>query len=561
MAHYQIKNVGFSYPDFPHKALENIHFEVEEGAFVLLCGPSGSGKTTLLRKLKPEVKPEGEHEGEIYYNGCLLDKVDEITTIEEIGMVFQDPDNQIVMNTVWQELTFAMENLGYPMEQIQRRLGEIVHFFGMEDWLSRSVHELSGGQKQMMNLASVMALRPKVLLLDEPTAQLDPIAAKEFLQLLARINEELSVTIIISEHRLEEIYPLASMVVMLDAGRLKYSGSPVNVFKEIWNQGDERLHTYMPSISRLFLSMEHEQEQEHNIPLTVKEGKKWIRDKYHGRTISFVQPKRDPDPSSHYLLECKDLYFQYEKDSSLILKKLSFGISKGEFFVLFGGNGSGKSTLLKNIVGALKPQSGKIIFEGRSLKKVSAQERSEKIGYVAQNPALYFTRETVGEQLYERLKKVKDKASEEELEKMIELFEIKDILEKHPFDISGGQQQKVVLVLALIANPEMIVLDEPTKGLDPLSKIKLAALLIKLREMGKTIFIVSHDIEFAAQYATRCGMLFNGMVQSIEPTDQFLKNNFFYTTIIHRTVGNVFPMAITLEDVVEQWELTKEPSI
>ncbi|KKO54030.1 ABC transporter ATP-binding protein [Paenibacillus sp. DMB20] len=556
MAHYQIENVSFQYPGCPDPTLQNISLMIEEGEFVLLCGSSGSGKTTLLRQLKQEIRPEGIRNGSILYRGLPLDQVDERSSIEEIGMVFQDPDNQIVMNTVWQELTFAMENLGYSTEQMQRRVGELAQFFGMEDWLQLPVHELSGGQKQLVNLASVMTLRPRVLLLDEPTAQLDPIAAKEFVQLLSRINEEFSITIVISEHRIEEIVPLSSKLVLLRKGQTAYCGSPDSVMKQIWSQGDSSFIPYLPSISQLYLEV-GQSIGNRAIPVSVKEGRKWItanRDRLNANEGAEPVTRGNAEQQPEPLLTCKELYFTYAKHAPLVLKRLSLSIHRGEFFALFGGNGSGKSTLLEQIAGALAPQRGDILYAGKSLLKGSARDRSLKIGYVAQNPMLYFTRDTVREQLEDRLKRLGEHGSRARLNELVTSFEMEEIMDKHPFDISGGQQQKVALILVLLASPELLLLDEPTKGLDPMSKQKLAELLKMIRESGTTILMVSHDIEFAASHATRCGLLFDGAMVAVEETRSFLRNNYFYTTAIHRTVGDILPAAITVKDVWKQWE-------
>ena len=552
MALYQIENVTFAYPNATKASLAQVSFNVEEGDFVLLCGPSGSGKTTLLRQLKHEVQPEGALEGTILYKGNLLADIDQTASIEEIGFVFQDPDNQIVMHTVWQELTFSMENLGYTTTQIERRMGELVPFFGMEEWLFREIHELSGGQKQLVNLASVMALQPKVLLLDEPTAQLDPIGAKAFLQMLHRIHEELAVTIIMSEHRLEEVYPYASTVVMLQNGRCTYAGTPGPFLEQLWHGEHRELQHYIPSIAQLFLSTNVMDDLP--LPLTVKQGKQWIRKagKDKKGECELFDGESGLVNDAEVLLQCRKLHFQYAEHTPKVLKELSLSIRQGEFFTLFGGNGSGKSTLLHNIVGIVTPQRGKISFAGKSMKKMSAKERSIWIGYVAQNPALYFTKETVREQLVERYESVAQ-GQEGKLEELIQVLSIADVLDRHPFDISGGEQQKVVIALALLADPALLILDEPTKGLDPYSKQQFALLLERLRGLGKTIFMVSHDIEFAAQYATRCGMLFNGKVISVEETKSFLRDNYFYTTMIHRTVGEWLPNAVTVEDALAQW--------
>ncbi|GAA0136359.1 energy-coupling factor ABC transporter ATP-binding protein [Paenibacillus sp. YSY-4.3] len=572
MALYQIEHVSFKYPEASEAMLANINITVEEGDFVLLCGPSGSGKTTLLRQLKREIRPEGHRQGEIRYRGNLLDDLEARHSIEEIGMVFQDPDNQIVMNTVWQELTFAMENLGYATEQIQRRIGELVQFFGMEGWLQLGVHELSGGQKQLLSLASVMSLRPKVLLLDEPTAQLDPIAAKEFIQLLARINEELSITIIISEHRVEELFPLSTQVVMLKAGEVAYTGAPQEVIRRIWNDQDEFFIPYLPAVSRLFLGAGGEDARrmtEEPIPLTVREGRQWIS-QYTKAPANQAKSSSEASSASidtpSPLLECRELFFTYEKHAPLVLKGCSLHIQQGEFFTLFGGNGSGKSTLLYQIAGARKPQRGNIFLEGKSLLRSSTAERSRIIGYVAQNPLLYFTRDTLKAQFKDRIERLEQSSGkgnrqdptfavsrQERLDELLELFELKGSLDKHPLDLSGGQQQKAALMLVLLAEPRLLLLDEPTKGLDPTSKMKLAAQLEAIREKGTTILMVSHDIEFAANYATRCGLLFDGKLVAVDETRNFLRDNYFYTTIIHRTAGDFFPAAITMKDIGMPW--------
>ncbi|MNI21146.1 putative HMP/thiamine import ATP-binding protein YkoD [compost metagenome] len=513
--------------------------------------------------MKREIKPEGKSDGEILYRGCALEQLDVKTSIEEIGIVFQDPDNQIVMNTVWQELSFAMENLGYPAEQIQRRLGELVKFFGMEEWLHLPVHELSGGQKQMVNLASVMSLRPKVLLLDEPTAQLDPIAARHFIQLLARLNEELSLTIIMSEHRVEELFPIATQIVMLLDGKLVYEGEPQVVMQQIWNHQDAIFQYFLPSVSHLYLSVEKTGNP--RIPLTVKDARKWLNEQHQvDRSNAFLPiTSHTPETQEHdsSLLVCQDLYFQYDKNTRHVHKRLSLTIKQGEFFVLFGGNGSGKSTLLHQIAGALKPQRGTIYYDGKAMRKYSVAERSRLIGYVAQNPLLYFTRDTIQEQLKDRLQRLGKAGEKQKLDELLALFEIEDIVHKHPYDISGGQQQKVALALVLLAEPKLLLLDEPTKGLDPLSKLKLAGLLAALRERGTTMMMVSHDIEFAASHATRCGLLFDGAIVAEQETRSFLQDNYFYTTIIHRAVGEYLPTALTVKDVWNQWGISNESFI
>ncbi|AST90993.1 hypothetical protein BC6307_06715 [Sutcliffiella cohnii] len=550
LVQYKIENVSFAYPNSDQPSLTSVSFEVEEGDFVVLCGPSGSGKTTLLRHLKMEVRPVGTLSGSIFYNGKGLEEIESTRLVEEIGIVFQDPDNQLVMNTVWQELVFAMENLAYSSEKIQRRLAEVVQFFGMEEWLHIPVHQLSGGQKQLVNVAAVMALRPKVLLLDEPTAQLDPIATRDFLQLLVRINEEFSTTIVMSEHRLDETLPIANKVVFLKNGSVCYANHPAVVLQHIWDEQKDSV-SYIPAISRFYFEVNSD--PHHALPLTVKEAKRW----WKASGLSFTSGdlhKKDNSVQEEVLFQCKNIVFQYEKDTPPILKNLSLSVQKGELFMLFGGNGSGKSTFLQSIAGAITPQRGKMKLLGRDTRKIPTQEKSTLVAYVHQNPALYFTKETVKNQLDDRIERLPNiDEAVPRLAELVSVFELKDVLHKHPFDISGGQQQKVVLALALLANPALLLLDEPTKGLDPVSKLRLSNWLKGVREKGTTIIMVSHDVEFAALNATKCGMLFDGQIHSVEEKLQFLRENFFYTTSFNRAFGEECPNAITEKDVTIQW--------
>lgn len=551
---YRIENLCFSYPTKNEFVLENINLEIKKGDFVLLCGSSGSGKTTLIRQLKKQVRPVGFHTGNIFYNGINLESLDESEEVQSIGMIFQDPDNQIVMNTVEQEISFAMENMAYPRNLMQRRLGEIVNFFSIENILKKPIHELSGGQKQIISLASVMVLRPDVLLLDEPTSQLDPITAKEFIQVLERINQELSITIIASEHRLEEFFPIVNKVVVLDKGKIVYDSIPNHLVSDIWNKKDKKFINYLPEISKLYLLLENKNYDDNRIPLTIKAAKKWF---YEYCPIDNLSKEKvflkntSLNENNECVLCCKDLSFQYERNSPFILYKLSFSVGKGEIYTLFGSNGSGKSTFLKVLSGAVNGFKGNILFKKEKLKSVRRKEELIKIGYVAQNPLLYFTQDTVYEEFINRMKYL-EISDLDKMNNIIEIFDIHKILDCHPYDISGGQRQKVVLALVLLSEPELILLDEPTKGLDPVSKIAFGELLNKLKDMGKTILIVSHDIEFSAKYSTKCGLLFDGKVVASDNPKDFFKENYFYTTAINRTVNDFFPEDIVIEDVTNR---------
>ncbi len=511
----------------------------------MLCGPSGCGKTTLLRHLKRELAPVGARSGNLWYKGQPFQDLPEEKAAANIGMVFQNPEAQIVMDTVWHELAFSMENLGYSQVVMRSRLAEISGRFGLEPLLHKAVHELSGGQKQLLNLASVLLLRPKLLLLDEPTSQLDPVAAREFIHTLRQLNEELSMTIMISEHRLEEVFPLADRVLLLEQGQLKADGSPGDIVRLTGQERESSIFSYLPTASRLFLALDPMNDSLNAVvPLTVREGKTWLRGRQEllhpsieRHSIPHNEVQRGSRPS---VLECSEVSFRYVKDAPEVLKKLSLALYRNELLAVVGGNGAGKSTLLQLLGGLLKPQRGRI-----------KADKGMTAGYLAQNPLLYFSHDTVEEELLHmaRYAGMTEPKAEQEISRMLSQFGLEDVRGSHPLDISGGQQQKLALAMVLLPAPGILLLDEPTKGLDPSAKDRLAALLYRFIEEGTTVVLVTHDVEFAAKYATRCAMLFDGSITAEGPPEVFFSANYFYTTAVNRIVRDWIPQALTLEDV------------
>lgn len=543
----QVNQLTFHYPDAKGAALDEVSFHVKQGEFVVLCGASGCGKTTLLRHLKKETLPVGKRSGSVKYNGALLEELPAALAAEQIGMVFQNPENQIVMDQVWHELAFSMENVGYEQAVMRKRLAEMSHFFGLEELLYKSVHEISGGQKQLINLASVMLLQPKLLLLDEPTSQLDPVAARDFLQLIYRLNQEMSMTVIISEHRLEDVIPLADRIVMLEGGRVKYDASPRELCQSIGGQEAPNDLSYLPSVTKLFLSAlpAGNPIAVQEIPLTVREGKRWLAGQdgiktdltgHEGNHESKVQDAKQR------LLACDEITFKYEKTGSEVLKKLSLNVYKHEFLAVLGGNGAGKTTMLQMMAGLLQPQRGRV-----------KKEKNIKVGYLAQNPLLYFSYDTVEEELQRMAAYAGLVDREGKIARIVDALQIAAILPKHPYDLSGGEQQRAALALVLLGEPDVLCLDEPTKGLDPISKQRTAELLQQLCQLGKTIVMVTHDIEFAAEHATRCAMLFDGAIAAEAAPALFFGTNYFYTTAINRTVREWLPDALTVKDVIDRW--------
>lgn len=547
MAQVEFVNFSFTYPRVNKKALNKINFKVNEGELVLICGPSSSGKSTLLHQLKGEIAHAGIRSGEIFYKGRDISTLDPYIQASEIGMVFQEPDAQIVTNRVINELAFSMENLNYSLASMGRRIGEIVQFFGLGDKLYEDIHNLSGGQKQLINLASVLLLQPKLLLLDEPTSQLDPIAARDFLQMIQSLNRDYSITVLISEHRLDEIYPIADKVVVLDQGEIKYKGSPRKVAKEIYDKKDKEFFNYIPDLGKLYLNLDRHKD---HIPFTVREAKTWINsldlENFNISRAKNTKPKEAKDQAS--ILKAKNISFRYEREGPLVLDKLNLNVLDGEVLSILGGNGSGKSTLLKILAGGYKPQYGKVYFKGKDLFKIPEKDRYRYLGYLDQNPILYFLHESVEEEIYTRAREVA--AKDEDVEDLIGLFKLKNVLKRHPYDISGGEKQKLALALILLAKPKILLLDEPTKGVDPVAKNEIGNFLLKLREEGMSIVMATHDMEFAARFSNRVGLVFDGDIKALEEPRKFFNENFFYTTIVNRILRDKVAGAVLYEDVV-----------
>lgn len=524
-----------------------------------MMGPSGGGKTTLLRQLKRELTPVGTGSGVIRYAGLPLTELPDERAAGEIGMVFQNPEAQIVMDTVWHELAFGMENLGLSPQVMRSRLAEMAGLFGLEPLLYKPVHELSGGQKQLLNLASVLLLQPKLLLLDEPTSQLDPVAAREFIQTLHRLNEEMSVTIIISEHRLEEVLPLADRVLLMEGGMLRAACPPRELVAKAAEGPFAAVQSYLPTAARLYLALPAQGKAEaltESVPLTVREGKCWLHNlasaaaggppggnsaAASGSITAALPHKADSAP----LLSAREVTFRYEKEGREVLRKLSLALHRGELLAILGGNGAGKSTLLHVLSGLVKPQRGKVELA-----------RGMTAGFLAQNPLLYFSYDTALEELqhmaaFARL--ATDEATSE-IARLAEAFELQQVLQSHPHDLSGGQQQKLALAMVMLLKPAVLLLDEPTKGLDPDAKVRFAGLLRQLLEQGMSIAVVTHDVEFAARYASRCALLFDGSITAEGTPADFFSSNYFYTTAVNRMVRDILPQALTIEDVMTAWQ-------
>ncbi len=524
MALIDIRQLTFSYNGAAAPTLHGVDLQVEAGEFLALCGVSGSGKSTLMRHLKPALTPHGESSGEIFFDGQPLSEVSERQQSQEIGFVFQSPDDQIVTDKVWHELSFAMESLGYDSDHIRRRVAEMASFFGIEHWFEKSVEELSGGQKQLLNLAAVMVLQPKVLVLDEPTSQLDPIAATEFFSVLGRIHRELGTTVIVTEQRLEELLPIADRVAVMEGGRIVAHGDCDTVGRQL-KESDHRMFRAMPSAMRLWGAVESDAK----CPITVGEGRGFVTEYVKDHPLQPLPPADIP-AAGEVVVEVKNGYFRYEKNAPDVVKGLNMTVRRGELYALMGGNGAGKSTTLRLLSGIRKPYRGTVQCHGR-------------VAALPQDPRALFVKTTVWEELREVT------ADEGAISDVLALCGLSHLVTRHPFDLSGGEQQRLGLCKLLLLQPEILLLDEPSKGLDAAFKDTFAAILRALTAKGVTILMVSHDVDFCAAVAHRCALFFGGSIAAEGTPRDFFSGNSFYTTAANRMARHVVPDAVTVEEV------------
>ena len=557
----KIRDFSFTYPMSTKKALDNINIDIEEGDFILLCGKTGCGKSTLLRHLKNSLVPHGEKEGTITYKGVEIDKLDRRVDASEIGYVLQSPDNQIVTDKVWHELAFGMEGLGYDSDTIRVRVAEMASYFGIENWFYKKTTELSGGEKQILNLASIMTMNPKVLILDEPTSQLDPIAAMEFLQTVKKINLDLGITVILSEHRLEEVFTMADKVIVMSHGKVLTYTEPTNIASEISNTRED-IMALLPTTVKLFMKVNGNSINSNQCPISIRDGRKWLSQYCKSLNRSNISFNNDTDSKEEInrreaILELNNVWFKYEKDGRDIIKNLSLKIESGEIFSIVGGNGTGKSTTISIMAGINRPYKGKVLYKNKKIDSYKSRELFYKnIAVLSQNPDSIFVKKTVKLDLFEVLDGVKISKEEKnkKIDEVVKLLEIENILDMHPYDLSGGEKQKAALGKILLLDPELLILEEPTKGIDNFYKGKIIELLKDLKEKGTTIIIVTHDIEFAAEVSSRCSMFFDGNIISIGEPVKFFSENNFYTTSANKISRDILKNIVTYEDIIRNIE-------
>ena len=534
------ENVAFKYNESTDYAISDCTFSLKKGEKVMLCGASGSGKSTLLRLLKRELSPRGELSGNITLMGKDRSELSDRESAEKIGFVMQSPDSQTVCDKVSAELAFGLESFGVKSGEIQSRVGEMAAFFGIESLYDRDISTLSGGQKQLVALCSVMATDPDILLLDEPTAQLDPVAARELLGILDRLNQEMGVTIIIAEHDPEELFDSCDKILYLANGKTEFFGTPTLTAKYFVKNA---LEGFLPETAKAFARLCDD------LPLNVRQG----RAKFEKLGVTDIpkQAVTDTERVEPYALQCKNLWQRYEKNSPDILKGCDLSIRKGECYGLLGSNGGGKSTLLRVICGLCKPYMGTVSLFGKKQKAYkNGSLFREMLAFLPQEPVTMFVKESVREDLLQSGDKVT-------VENVSQRMGIEHLLDRHPWDLSGGEIQKCAFAKILLADPKIIVLDECTKGMDSFAKKALGDILLDLKAEGRTILLVTHDLEFAAQYCDRCGLLFDGKIVAEDDAVEFFSQNRFYTTASARLTRGFFSGAVTSTAVRERLAMVK----
>lgn len=535
MALLEIQDLSFTYPTCNAPALRSINLSVERGELLTVVGATGSGKSTLLRLLKPELWTNGSLSGTVRYQGQDIRTA--AAANARVAYVAQNPEEQIVTDKVWHELAFTPENLGMPRDDIARRVAEVSAFFHIREWYDRDTATLSGGQKQLLNLAAVMTADPDILILDEPTAQLDPVAAEHLINTVCRLNRETGLTVIICEHRADLLIPLSDTLVILDQGGIVYHGAPQKAPAHL--PDDSPYLSYLPAVTRFYI-----QSGGHgNAAMTVREGQQYLHARFDNRIKAL--PQQEHTPANEVALQMKNIYFRYRKDEPDVLRDLSLSVYAGEVFALLGANGAGKSTAASVVAGLRRAYSGSIRLFGKRLRDYrDGTLYHGNIGLLPQDVESMFLHNTVREEL----------KGCEQAEAMLP-YRLSPLYDKHPYDLSGGERQLVALCKALATEPRLLIMDEPSKGLDRNRKEQLAQVILALKSRGVTVLLISHDIELAALCADRCAMFLYGGIAACSTTDRFMTDNRFYTTAIARMTKGYYDGAYTVQRALQLTQL------
>lgn len=529
----RFQDYSFRYNNSQELSLKHLNFTLQKGEFITLIGATGSGKSTFLKQLLPDLALGKINSGQIVTD---LEK-----TTDNFAYVSQFVDNQMIMETPRDELKFILDNQGCTPNEIQLRITEVASFLGIIDLLDREVSQFSGGQKQLVNLASALILKPKVLLLDEPTAQLDPVASEKLMQMIHKVNLEFGMTVILVEHELEWAVHFTDRLLIMASGTIVLDQPISQALRKIFD--DPQYRNYLTQIDRLYLELGISGLK---LPLNNQQLTEVIREKQSELQFR-VRPQLEGKTKP--VLTASKLNFRYSFNGRKVVDNVSFELNSGRSYCVVGPNGMGKTTLLKVCTQQVRQQSGKLNFAGHKLQKDFYQQ----MFVLPQNPAALFMKETVAEELVFQIKK--SHSSKElteilkELTEILKEFSLSGLEQKSPYDLSGGQQEFLALALGFIKQPQLLFLDEPTKGLDPNKRIALGKLLQAYQKAGGTIFINAHDLIFAAEYFDQVAMMFDGKLSDFATPQEFFQDKFFYTTEINKALREIYPQALIWKDI------------
>jgi len=531
----EIEHVTYSYPDAESPVLSDLSLEIEEGQFLLVIGASGSGKSTLLRCLNGLVPHfyGGSFSGSVRVAGLDPVALGPRGMSSTVGFVLQDPESQFVVDSVEDELAFAMENHNLGPVLMRKRIEEVLDQINIAHLRHRKINTLSGGEKQRVAIGAVLTLQPKILVLDEPTSQLDPQAAEEVLTTLQKLNSDLGLTIVLSEHRLERVVQYADRILYLPGqGGRPLLGSP----REVLSQVD-----LMPPLVKLAKKLDWTP-----LPLTIKEGRRFAR------SLSLPSPADAAEPEAggngrgarNALLLMEDLWFSYNGNEAL--KGINLSVGPGELVALMGRNGSGKTTLLKHIVGLIRPARGRVQLWGQDIKGTEVQSIARKVGYVPQDPGSLLFADTVREELEFTLRS--HNLSGARYDDLLQSLQLSGLLDSYPRDLSGGERQRAALAAILVADPAIILLDEPTRGLDYYQKQALSQFLSQKKAEGKAIIMSTHDVELVASCAERVVILGEGQIVVDGPARKVMSDSMVFSSQVNKLFGD--DRLIVVEDVL-----------
>ena len=532
MAYIELKQLDYWYPQEVSKSLNNINISINKGEVIFVIGKSGSGKSTLGKVISGAIPNfyGGTISGEVIINNIPITELEQRERAQEVTMVFQDPEKQLMMNKVHREIAFGLENTFVQEDLIKRRVWEAMQFSGITDIAFRDINTLSGGQKQKVSIASAIAYNSRCIILDEPTSQLDPTASEEIIALVKKINEELGITVIIIEQRIEKWFDIADKILILENGKKAFMGNKAQLYNENYTE-------FLPLYFRLAKKFRMEE---------APKNFKYMREAVEKAEISLVASIISKEANNTAsIIKATKLSIKYQ--DIIAVKEVEFEIKEGEILGILGSNGAGKSSLLKSIMG-LKEYNGSLTMYGKEIKKIKLEDICKNFGYVSQNPNDYISKDTVYEELKFTLEnhRIKDYFVIDEILEMLDLLKIKD---KNPRDLSGGEKQRVAIASIMVMKPRVLLLDEPTRGLDNNIKLALGETIAMLNKYGTTVIIVTHDMEFAAQFCRSFILMFDGRIVAKGNRDIVMGEGIYYTTALHKLFKNVDKSIFSIDQI------------